>query len=79
MSYQISVSRTAPYLNCYEDIMENEFDEWWREYCKVTSLNKEHLSFLDVTIFKEEMRLAFYRKLPQPHNPNSNMDTESGG
>jgi len=42
------------------------FDEWWKEYCKISSLNKEYLSFLDVDILKEEFKLAFEHKLTDP-------------
>jgi len=41
------------------------FDEWWTAYTKISSLNKQHLSFLDVNIIRKEMKLAFMRILPE--------------
>ena len=40
------------------------FDEWWEKYSKISSLNREYLSFLDADRLKDEMRLAFYHRLP---------------
>ena len=46
--------------------MMDDFDRWWEKYRRVSGLNKIHLSFLDVDVLKAELRLAFYRKLPEP-------------
>jgi len=40
------------------------FNDWWSAYCKVSSLNKIHLSFIDVDILRKEMEFAFSRTLP---------------
>ena len=48
--------------------MSDDFNEWWKNYCKMSSLNKEYLSFLDVDILKDEMKLAFYHKFPDTGN-----------
>ena len=40
------------------------FNEWWSKYCEGSSLNEKFLSFLDADIFREEMKLAYYHRLP---------------
>ena len=49
----------------------DDFYEWWKDYSRISSLNKIHLSFLDVDVLQDELKLAFNRKLPKEISKNN--------